>query len=221
MLKLPRYNYERLDGATRHYWTPDGVMPSVTAVLGATKDMTGLEAWRKRVGDEEADRIRNEACARGEWLHGCVERYLEQGALPEYRWGWNGWWQSIHGWLSENVTGTLVLEAPVYSPRGYCGTLDAICEIDGEIVLCDWKNALRPKKPEYLEEYKCQLAAYRRAAEHVYRTQHLHIQTAYCVVALDLAEPQIIRMDGADLMVYEIQFMERLAEYNRKRKTTR
>ena len=39
----------------RHYATPDGrQVPSVTTVLSATKDMTHLHEWRKRVGKGDA-----------------------------------------------------------------------------------------------------------------------------------------------------------------------
>ena len=46
----------------RHYETPDGrQVPSVTTVLSATKDMTHLHAWRKRVGVEKAQQITTES----------------------------------------------------------------------------------------------------------------------------------------------------------------
>ena len=39
----------------RLYEAPDGSKtPSVTTILSATKDMTGLNAWKKRVGKEKA-----------------------------------------------------------------------------------------------------------------------------------------------------------------------
>ena len=54
-----KYPYDELSKITknkkRHYETPDGrQVPSVTTVLSATKDMTHLHAWRKRVGVEKA-----------------------------------------------------------------------------------------------------------------------------------------------------------------------
>ena len=39
-------------------------LPSVTTVLGQTKDMSGLAKWRKRVGEKEADRISNLSMSR-------------------------------------------------------------------------------------------------------------------------------------------------------------
>jgi hypothetical protein len=33
-------------------------LPSVTTILGATKDQTSLDAWKKRVGEEQANKIK-------------------------------------------------------------------------------------------------------------------------------------------------------------------
>ena len=58
----PKYTYEKLkrveENGKRRYATPGGPpVASVTTILGATKDQTHLIEWRKRVGDEEADRV--------------------------------------------------------------------------------------------------------------------------------------------------------------------
>lgn len=50
-------------------------LPSVTTVLGQTKDMSGLEKWRKRVGEKEADRISNLSMSRGTIMHRLIELY--------------------------------------------------------------------------------------------------------------------------------------------------
>ena len=50
-------------------------LPSVTTVLGQTKDMSGLEKWRKRVGEAEADRISNLSMSRGTIMHRLIELY--------------------------------------------------------------------------------------------------------------------------------------------------
>ena len=60
----------------RHYITPSGaVYPSVTTVL-SMQDKSYLKEWRDRVGEEEADRITQEACRRGEKFHAVVEQFL-------------------------------------------------------------------------------------------------------------------------------------------------
>ena len=50
--KLVRTNV----GGRRHYDTPSGSYPSITSVL-SIRDKEGILEWRKRVGNEEANRI--------------------------------------------------------------------------------------------------------------------------------------------------------------------
>lgn len=50
-------------------------LPSVTTVLGNTKDMSGLEKWKKRVGEAEANRISTLSMNRGTIMHRLIELY--------------------------------------------------------------------------------------------------------------------------------------------------
>ena len=50
-------------------------LPSVTTILGGTSDRSGLEEWRKRVGEEEADRISKLSMNRGTIMHRLIELY--------------------------------------------------------------------------------------------------------------------------------------------------
>ena len=61
----------------RVYQTPDGEsLPSVTTILSATKDMTHLNEWKKRVGVENAQRITTEAAGVGTAMHSNLERFI-------------------------------------------------------------------------------------------------------------------------------------------------
>lgn len=55
-------------------------LPSVTTILGETKDKSGLEKWRKKVGDKEADRISNLSMSRGTIMHRLIELYKTKTA---------------------------------------------------------------------------------------------------------------------------------------------
>ena len=75
------YQFEELKSETneagqRFYLTPSGEKyPSVTTVLGSlTKD--GIVQWRKRVGEEEANKITRRAANRGTQLHTICEQYI-------------------------------------------------------------------------------------------------------------------------------------------------
>lgn len=73
-----------VEGRRKHL-TPYGQLPGVTTVLSNTKDarsVAAIEAWKQRVGEEEAERIKNEACDRGTKLHNTIESYLESPTTP-------------------------------------------------------------------------------------------------------------------------------------------
>ena len=53
-----------------------GKFPSITTVLGKTKDMSKLIEWKQRVGEEEAERISKQATTHGTKFHKECERYL-------------------------------------------------------------------------------------------------------------------------------------------------
>ena len=57
------------ENGKRVYHTPSGTTPSVTTIISKTKDMTGLNAWKKRVGEDEARRIVTEASGVGTAMH--------------------------------------------------------------------------------------------------------------------------------------------------------
>lgn len=50
-------------------------LPSVTTILGETKDKSSLEQWKKRVGEKEANRISSLSMSRGTIMHRLIELY--------------------------------------------------------------------------------------------------------------------------------------------------
>ena len=53
-----------------------GTFPSVTTVLSSTGDKSGLDRWRKRVGEAEAKKIGEQATNRGTVMHRLLELYM-------------------------------------------------------------------------------------------------------------------------------------------------
>lgn len=85
------YKIERVhqDGL-RFYQVSDGdeiiaKLPSVTTILGETKDKSGLDKWRKRVGEAEADRISLLSTSRGTIMHRLIELYKPTQGTPKER----------------------------------------------------------------------------------------------------------------------------------------
>ena len=76
MFELPKLTRTLING-NRFYSTPDGKKyPSITTVVGFHKKQNIL-AWRRRVGEEEANRISRESASRGTKIHTMCENYLK------------------------------------------------------------------------------------------------------------------------------------------------
>ena len=78
--KNSKYNY--LDATrieehgTRLYDVNGTRLPSVTTILGKTKDQQFIKDWKAKVGEKEADRIKNLSSNRGTAMHKFLEHYI-------------------------------------------------------------------------------------------------------------------------------------------------
>ena len=77
-------------GGRRYYEVSEGtdvvgLFPSITTVLSGTSDKSGLDKWRKKVGEAEADRISKLSMNRGTVMHRLVELYKATEGTPEAR----------------------------------------------------------------------------------------------------------------------------------------
>ena len=79
LAQLKRKNTEE----GRRYETPSGALyPSVTTIL-SHKSKPFIQAWRKRIGEKEADKISSRAARRGTKIHHLVEHYLNNDTEKE------------------------------------------------------------------------------------------------------------------------------------------
>ena len=82
------YNYPKtvrssVDGV-RKYSIANEKLPSVTTILQSTQDPDKAESlarWKARVGNAEADRIKNTAALRGTAMHTYLEHYVKGGSV--------------------------------------------------------------------------------------------------------------------------------------------
>jgi len=69
----------------RHYAIDNFKLPSVTTILSATQSeekKASLAKWKAKVGETEAERVKNTAATRGTAMHKYLEYYVEgQGIL--------------------------------------------------------------------------------------------------------------------------------------------
>jgi genome maintenance exonuclease 1 len=180
-LFVERFQYKNCkqinDPVTRKrvYLTPDGEsLPSVTTILSATKDMTGLNEWKNRVGHENAQRITTEAAGVGTAMHANLERFLcgmeRQPGNNEVHVQANKMADIIIENGLSKMNEVWAMEQSLYFPGLYSGTTDLVGVYDGEPAVCDHKQTNKPKKAEWVEDYYVQLVAYILAHNEIYGT---------------------------------------------------
>lgn len=179
---IERFKYKNCvqvnDPVTRKrvYQTPDGeTLPSVTTILSSTKDMTALNEWRKRVGEEKANQISKEAAGVGTAMHGNLERFIaglqrQPGSNPVHVQANKMADVIIEHGLSK-VSEVWAMEQSLYYPGLYSGTTDLVGVYNGNPSVMDYKQTNKPKKEEWIEDYKIQLTAYIMAHNQVYKTE--------------------------------------------------
>ena len=161
-LDLQPLEREHIDGV-RYYKIPDEdelvKMVSITSVTSHFNKEIFVK-WRKRVGNEEADRITKAATGRGTDMHTLTEHYLKNEDLPEVRPISDFLFKISKGHLNK-INNIYALEGPLYSKElGLAGTVDCIAEYDGELAIIDFKTSKKPKPRNWIEHYFVQCMAY-------------------------------------------------------------
>lgn len=228
MPKLPRYSARRVrrddpridfHGQRKTLYEIEGrCYPGVTTVLSATKPREAREAlqrWRQRIGAEESQRISGRAASAGTRLHKQIAAYLNDEPITIAA-DLTGYWESIEPLLAQ-VEEVLLVEGAVWHEAGFVGFPDALVVIDGQLYLCDWKTALRPKQPHWLGDYFLQIAAYRAAATQVYAEFELTVQKGLIAIALADQPAQRFEVSLTDMEKHWQEFEQRLREFELRR----
>jgi len=201
---VARYPYNELSRASpegkRHYVTPDGrTVPSVTTILSQTKDMTHLNAWKKRVGEQEAQRIATESANIGTVMHRSLEKHVKgEARVP----GSNLIQQQAHAMANviienglRDVSEVWGSEINLYYPELYAGTTDLIGVYKGAPAIMDFKQARKLKKAEWVQDYYLQLVAYAEAHNKLFGT---HIRNGRVFICTQNNEFQTFDIDNYD-----------------------
>lgn len=175
----------------RYYKTTDGIFPSVTSVLGSKLDKSGLEQWKKRVGEEEARKVSIQATNRGAAIHDLCEKYLlnkpdyKAGAMPINLFTFN----SIKPLLDLHIGKIFGIELYLWSKSlNSAGACDLFAEWDSIPSIIDFKTSKRPKTAGMIESYFLQTTAYSIMAQEI-----TGIETPQIVIlmAVDDSEPLV------------------------------
>ena len=176
----------------RHYITPNGnKYLSITSLLSQLSKV-GIQKWRKRVGEVEANRITTKASRQGTSVHSVCESYIknEDGYLENRMPNVVELFQSIIP-LLDRIDNVHVIEGALYSDElGLAGRTDLIGEFDNELAVIDYKTSRKIKTWEMCDKYFMQGAFYAHAYEE--RTG-IPIENIIIIMAVENEEPLLWR----------------------------
>ena len=217
-----KFNYPKssrsIEDGLRKYLFGDLKLPSVTSILQATKseeDKAALENWRQRVGYAEANKIKTTASNRGTHLHSYIEDFLK-GRINESFFESNEQYKNMaKEIIDKGIKGKLEeiygIETTLHYPKKYAGTADLVGVYQGKEVIIDFKQANKPKKVDYIQDYFLQLGAYTLAHNVVYKTNITSGVILLCTVDNLF---QDFKIEGKELIMYQNLFLGRLKKFN-------
>jgi hypothetical protein len=227
----------------RHYFIPGQetpvFLPSVTTIIGTMSDKSGLEQWRKKVGEEKADQISKFSANRGTMMHTHIENYLahesedkkvrlleslkkthEDGleagfSKEEMAVGRKLFYNFYLSNSFDKIKRVVLQEAMLWSLNGggYAGRTDNIYEDwDGFHVVSDFKTSRKPKKEEWIEGYKMQASAYYVAYWELYK-----VNPHRCEIWISNEEdsqPQIFTISKTEVKKWYANFIDMVKAYH-------
>ena len=203
----------------RTYDVGDEKLPSVTTILGATKDQEAIDSinrWKAKVGEEAATRIRDTAASRGTNMHLHLERHITgEGHLD----------LTPEGKIAKAMADTIIdkgfndlqeiwgSEVTLFYPGLYAGATDLVGTYDYEDSIIDFKQSNKPKRREWVEDYFMQLAAYAMAHNQVYKTE---ITQGVILMCTPDNYCQKFQVKGKEFIKYQHKCLEKVDQYYKK-----
>ena len=173
--EYPKTLRSSVDGV-RKYSIGQEKLPSVTTIISGTQDPSktaSLTKWKLKVGEVEAERIKNTAALRGTAMHTYLEHYVKGGNVLDL---------TDLGREASSMGNTIIekglpdmdevggVETTLFYPGLYAGQTDMCGVYQGRESIIDFKQSNKPKRAEWIDDYKLQLAAYATAHDQVYGT---------------------------------------------------
>ena len=216
--KNNRYSYATgtryMDHGQRRYDVAGYRLPSVTTILGRTKDQKFLQDWKKKVGEKEAERIKVASATRGTSMHKYLENYvLGKGYedLTELGQETKRMAEKVIELGLAPVSEIYGSEVTLYYPGLYAGSTDLVGIHNDKETVIDFKQANRPKREEWIGDYKLQCAAYAMAHDQVHGS---NIEQCVIMVCTPDLYYQEFKIDGLNLRKAKHDFLRRLDQYH-------
>ena len=201
------------DQGTRLYDVNGSRLPSVTTILGATKDQQFLKEWKAKVGEAEADRIKNLSSRRGTAMQKFLEHYIlgtGYDDLTELGQKAKAMAKKVIDIGLTPVEEYYGSEVTLYYPGLYAGSTDLVCVHNGKDSIVDFKQSNRPKREDWIDDYKMQIAAYAMAHDYVHNSK---IEQGIIMVCTPDLYYQEFVVSGAELRQWKHKFLKRLDMY--------
>ena len=191
------------------------LVPSVTTILSATGDHSGIDAWKRRVGPKTAKAVVDEATTIGTAVHLAIENYL-------YGKEWEQFTDDKMGMLAHQIAKRFIcdclgdidevwgLESGLVLDGLYAGTADCIGIFRGKPTIIDFKTAKKIKRKDWIEDYFLQGAAYANAHNVMYKTNIESI--AILMVDRDLLFKEFL-VNSVEFNSYTEKWKKRLIGY--------
>ena len=191
------------------------LVPSVTTILSATGDHSGIDAWKRRVGPKTAKAVVDEATTIGTAVHLAIENYL-------YGKEWEQFADDKMGMLAHQIAKRFIcdclgdidevwgLESGLVLDGLYAGTADCIGIFRGKPTIIDFKTAKKIKRKDWIEDYFLQGAAYANAHNVMYKTNIESI--AILMVDRDLLFKEFL-VNSKEFNSYTEKWKKRLIGY--------
>jgi hypothetical protein len=228
----------------RFYIVPDRpkvFLPSVTTIIGSMSDKSGLEEWRKRVGEQQADKISRFSANRGTLMHTYIEKYLtnpaqekkdrllqtlrevsdyakENGFTKEEldvgrKLFYNFYMNGNFDTMKEIVLQEQMLYS--FNGGGYAGRVDNIHKnLSDSIIITDFKTSRKIKKEEWIEGYKLQISAYYVAFWELFGVKPSHGEI--WISNEEDSVPQIFPVSSSEIREYYGKFLKMVKAFHGK-----
>lgn len=191
-------------------------LPSVTTILQATmpeEKKQKLAEWRQRVGENKAEYIKNDAAKRGTAMHTYLEYYIDGKGLLDL---------TELGQVARAMAKTIIdkgfvdltelwgSEVTLFSEGRYAGATDAVGVYQGRDSIIDFKQSNKPKRDEYITDYKLQMAAYATAHDQMHGTS---IEQGVILMCTPDNFFQRFIINGSEFRKCRLEWLKRVDQY--------
>ena len=173
-----------------------------------------LQDWKAKVGEAEAERIKNHSSKRVTAMHKFIEShvqgvgYNDLTAIGQEARPMADKIIEIGFTPIEEIYGSEIM---LHYPGLYAGSTDLVCLHNDLETIVDFKQANRPKKEEWIEDYFLQIAAYALAHDYSHKSQ---IRQGVIMVCTPDLYYQEFKIQDESLRSWKHRWLKRLDMYH-------